>query len=98
MATSDCFASAAAEPISAPESNCTLAPGTFALTACRGDVGNQTCSIHREGGLPGGSTCAEPPPEIMPVPALGPMIAIEWICARSSGRRLCEFFNNTVLC
>src|SRR5215831_13920304 len=83
-ATSAFFAAAAALAGLAPESKVTLAPGTFATTAFKGEVGNHTCSFHLGEERPGGSTCADPPPEIMAVSAFVPMMAI-LRARRSSG-------------
>src|SRR6201999_928925 len=77
IATSHFAASAAAAAGSAPESKATWAPGAAARTAFRGEVGNHTCDCQGWAGSPGGSTCADPPPEIMPVSALGPITAME---------------------
>src|SRR5712692_896406 len=98
MATSDFFASSAADSEFVPESNCTLAPGTFALTAFKGEVGNHTCSCHFAPGRPGGSTCADPPPEIMLALACAPIIAMECNFVRSSGSTPSLFLSSTVLC
>src|SRR5258707_7311566 len=98
MATSDFFASSTADSEFAPESNCTLALGAFALTAFSGEVGNHMCSCHFAPGRPGGSTCADPPPEIMLVSACAPIIAMECTFVRSSGSTPSLFLSNTVLC
>src|SRR5260370_34275215 len=98
MAISDFLASSAAAAGSLPESKATVAAGTLALTAFNGEVGNHMCSFHFEGGRPGASTCAEPPPEIMAESAFGPMMAMEWSFARSKGRVALLFFRRTVLC
>ena len=92
MATLDWRANAAAAAGSLPESNFTVAPDASAVTAFKGDGGNQTCDCHAGSVLPGGSTCADPPPEIMPTFACEPMMAMEWIFVGSSGRRFCGIF------
>src|SRR2546429_3838539 len=66
--------------------------------AFSGEDGNQTCSFHLVAPCPGGSTCAEPPPEIMLVSAFGPITAMECSFARSSGNIPRSFFNSTMLC
>src|SRR6516225_6607030 len=98
MATSDLLANAAADAGSAPEANSTVAPGVLAAMALSGDDGNQTCSFHLVAPRPGGSTCAEPPPEIMPVLAFGPMTAMERSLAGSSGNIPRSFLNSPMLC
>ena len=52
----------------------------------------------RLGPPPGGSTCADPPPERTLVSAFDPMIAIDLTRAASSGSREFAFFSNTELC
>src|ERR1700733_11179286 len=98
MATSDFRARAAADAGSAPESNSTLAPLAAADTAFNGDVGNHTCDCQGWAGSPGGSTCADPPPEIMPVSACGPITAMECTVVGSSGNRPLVFLSRTILC
>ena len=46
---------------------------------------------------PGGSTCADPPPEIIPTSAWPPMIAMLWIFDGTSGRTVGLFFSRTML-
>src|SRR6201996_6966915 len=98
MATSDFLASAAADAGFAPESNSTFAPGAWAQIAFKGEVGNHTCACHGAAGRPGGSTCADPPPEIMPVSACGPITAIECTLLGSRGNRPLVFLSRTMLC
>src|SRR3954447_10034163 len=96
MAISDCLASAAALFLSLPERQSTFALGSFAWMVFNGEVGNQTCACHSWVG-PGGSTWAEPPPEIMPKSARSPMIAFDLIEDLSRGRTLLAFFSRTML-
>src|SRR5215467_14040698 len=96
MATSDDFARDAAEAGSDPESNFTLADGAIAFTAFNGEVGNQTCDSHAGAVLPGGSTCAEPPPEIIPMSAFFPMIAMLRSLPASRGSRVFSLRNSTM--
>src|ERR1700692_2661390 len=98
IATSDCFARAAVAAGSAPEANFTLNPGALAATAFKGEVGNHTCSFHLNDENPGGSTCADPPPEIMLSSACVPIIATERTFARSHGNTPLSFFSSTMLC
>src|ERR1700676_3936997 len=65
MATSDSLARVAVAAGSAPEANLTFKPGALAATAFNGEVGNHTCACHLGAVDPTGSTCADPPPEIM---------------------------------
>src|SRR5664279_5693275 len=93
MATSAVFAKAAAEAGSVPGSYWTFARGAAARMAFKGDVGNQMGSSHAvlpfPGGMiafpPGGSTWADPPPEIMPTSACVPITAMLAIFETSRG-------------
>src|ERR1700688_922324 len=98
ITTSDSLARAAVAAGSAPEANLTLKPGALAATAFNGEVGNHTCAFHAGAENPGGSTCADPPPEIMPSSACVPTIAMERTFARSNGNTPLSFFSSTILC
>src|SRR5271154_523071 len=84
IARSELLARLAADCKSVPGSKVIFAFGNFSRRAFRGDVGNQTWSCQfvapLPGGMialpPGGSTWAEPPPEIIPTSARPPIIAI----------------------
>ncbi len=102
IATSEAFASAAAEALSVPGLNSTFAFGACFWMYFIGDEGKYTVSPQFAPpgcGLialpPGGSTCAEPPPESTPTSACDPIIAIE--PGDFSGSKLPEFFSSTML-
>src|ERR1017187_4625140 len=86
MATSEALASDAAAAGSVPSLYCTLALGTLVPMALRGEVGNQTAGPpNRLAPPPGGSTCAEPPPESMLVSACEPISAMDFTSAGVNG-------------
>src|ERR1700732_2359069 len=74
--------------------------------AFSGDVGNHmwACQVVLPcpGGMialpPGGSTWADPPPEIMPTSACAPITAMLEILEASSGSCECSFLSSTMLC
>src|ERR1700728_1275892 len=96
-ATSAPFAAAAAAAGSVPGSYLTVALGARAWIALSGEVGNQISSSQWVAPLPSGmmalppmgSTCAEPPPEIMPTSECDPITAIV---------RSLDGFNGNVAC
>src|SRR5512143_832492 len=98
MATSAVFAAAAAAAGSVPGSQVTFTPEARARIAFNGDDGYHTSASQRfvvgTALPPGGSTCAEPPPEITPTSACEPITAIDFTAALS-GNWLCSFFNST---
>ena len=99
MATSEALASAAAVAGSAPSLYSTFAPGAFARIAFSGDEGNQTAGPpYRLGPPPGGSTCADPPPESTPVSACDPISAMDLTSAALSGSWPPAFFSSTDAC
>ena len=103
MATSADLASAAAAAGSVPASYNTLADGAFARMFFSGDVGNQIsscqCVAPLPGGWiafpPGGSTCADPPPEIIPTSECAPITAMERSWPASRGR-MWSFLSSTM--
>ena len=106
MATSALFARAAAESKFVPASNSTFAFGAFARMAFNGEVGNHTGCPHTvarfPGGMmtlpPGGSTCAEPPPESIPISACAPIRAMDLTFEASRGNCWPSFLSRTMLC
>src|SRR6202030_4657967 len=102
MATWADLARAAATAGSEPESNCTFAPGALARIDFNGDVGNHTWAcqyvLPLPGGMialpPGGSTWAEPPPEIIPTSAWAPITAMLATLETSSGSCECSFLSS----
>lgn len=96
IAISDAFAKAAAAFTSTPSWYSTFALAALPRAALSGELGNQTAGPpKRLGPPPGGSTCADPPPERTLVSAFDPMIAIDLTRAASSGSREFAFFSNT---
>src|SRR3954453_10399688 len=90
IATSDDAARAAAETESLPSLNLTVADGASLVMAVIGDDGIQMARAQHGGqgllrsmsaGPPTGITCAEPPPEMTPMSACEPMIAIDLMVA-----------------
>src|SRR5215470_18255574 len=104
MAISEDLARAAAEAGSVPALYSTLTLGAALRMNFSGEEGNHIGFCHSaEPGLgsiafpPGGSTCAEPPPERTPTSAWEQMTAMERTLSAESGRILSEFFRRTVL-
>ena len=105
MAMSELWASFAAESKSVPGSKVILVCGSLSRSAASGEVGNQMCSCQTvaplPGGMmalpPGGSTCAEPPPEIMPTSAWPPIMAMLRTREGRMGRTELRFFKRTML-
>src|ERR1022692_2299615 len=103
MATCDAFASLAAAAGSLPSSYSTAACGALARMYFKGEEGNQAGRIHGvppfrwvTASPPGGSTCAEPPPERTPTSACDPISAMDFTRAASSGNWLPSFFSSTM--
>src|SRR6202167_2636519 len=102
MATCDAFANFAAATRSAPSLYSTAAWGALARMYFKGEEGNQTGCIQGEppfrfvtGSPPGGSTCAEPPPDSTPTSACDRISAMDFTRAASSGNWLSAFFSST---